>query len=217
MFLGKEERSFVFAPLDQPRQHLAACLRPVQETFCGALVVATQVALTNARAALEVAQAYVEAETDQSVEMTLAARSIRTESKYTECKALKVLRQNCIHFLHGEGSIPPGRNLYLPTLVQCESNVVRVDDMADTHSPQKSRTTIRTNTYAFMVLDHIDGTLGDHFPKALPPKWNAMIEANSAWVSWSQSISASSLNFTPVVQPCANRAASTATKRKKKP
>lgn len=169
-------------------------------------------------AALEVAQAYVKAEADASVEPTLMTSQIRSKSQYTALKVLKVFRQDGIDFLHGQSAIPAGRDGQVLALLHRHPDVGLIDDMAHAYRPEQGRAAVGFDPHALVVLDHLDGPVGClHFPNARPPKWKAMMLANSVAVSASHSMSARVAKSTPRVQPYQNRPASMNTSRKKKP
>lgn len=53
--------------------------------------------------------------------------------------------------------------------------------MTNADCPKHRRTFVRLEPDTLKVFDEVNAGFGDlHFPKARPPKWNAMIEANSA-------------------------------------
>ncbi len=80
----------------------------------------------------------------------------RSKSQYTTLKILKIFSQDGIDFLHGQGSIPASGYRQALALIQRHPDVVLVNDMANSHSPQQSRAAVRFEPHALVVPDHLD-------------------------------------------------------------
>lgn len=76
-----------------------------------------------------------------------------------------------------------------------------INDVADTHGPQKSRAAVRLSPHPFVVLDHVDGSAADfHFlPNACVPNQKAMMEDRISISSSEKTFSIAIANGMPVV------------------
>ena len=104
-YAGKVERPFVLAPFDQPRQDPTSCLSPLVKLISGFLKL-PPVGLHPQPTSLQIAEAHVETEGNQSVEDALAISRSRAKSKNTALKPLKVLSKDSVHLSHAEDPVP---------------------------------------------------------------------------------------------------------------
>ncbi len=104
-YAGKVQSPFVLAPFDQPRQDPTGCLSPLHELI-GGLLKLPPISLHPQPTALQIAEAHVETEGNQSVEDALAISRSRAKSGHAALKPAKVLSKDSVHLSHGDDPVP---------------------------------------------------------------------------------------------------------------